>query len=114
MKRELSGKLKPYHTPIFLQDSSRYTLTTQKLHIELPQLTSRTPPSLIHTQCAAAFLPCARIVANINYAVTAGFYICIITVSARQREGKLGLALMEKNVEQTRGRGCPGALPWPP
>jgi L-lactate dehydrogenase len=53
---------------------------------------------MLDLQHAAAFLPRARIVADTDYAVTAGSDICIVTAGARQREGESRLALVEKNV----------------
>jgi malate/lactate dehydrogenase len=39
----------------------------------------------------------------LDYAITAGSRVCVITAGARQREGESRLSLVERNVEIFRG-----------
>ncbi|MCO5591738.1 hypothetical protein L7F22_045730 [Adiantum nelumboides] len=52
---------------------------------------------MLDLQHAAAFLPRVKIVADSNYAVSAGSDICIVTAGARQREGETRLSLLDRN-----------------
>lgn len=53
---------------------------------------------MLDLQHAAAFLPRVTIVADSDYAVSAGSDICIVTAGARQREGETRLSLLDRNL----------------
>ncbi|XP_061434417.1 L-lactate dehydrogenase B chain-like [Lethenteron reissneri] len=49
-------------------------------------------------QHGSLFLKTAKIVADTDYAVTAGSKLCVVTAGVRQKEGESRLALVERNV----------------
>ena len=53
---------------------------------------------MLDLQHAAAFLPRTKIVADVDYAVTAGSDLCIVTAGARQILGETRLNLVQRNV----------------
>ncbi|KAG9160610.1 hypothetical protein Leryth_019328 [Lithospermum erythrorhizon] len=53
---------------------------------------------MLDLQHAAAFLPRTKITADVDYAVTAGSDICIVTAGARQIPGESRLNLMQRNL----------------
>ncbi|KAG2244947.1 hypothetical protein Bca4012_014333 [Brassica carinata] len=53
---------------------------------------------MLDLQHAAAFLPRTRITASVDYAVTAGSDLCIVTAGARQNPGESRLNLLQRNV----------------
>ncbi|XP_077235451.1 L-lactate dehydrogenase B-like [Tasmannia lanceolata] len=77
------------------------TILTQDLADELA-LVDAIPDKLrgemLDLQHAAAFLPRTKIVASVDYAVTAGSDLCIITAGARQISGESRLNLLQRNM----------------
>ncbi|XP_068634220.1 L-lactate dehydrogenase B [Aristolochia californica] len=77
------------------------TILTQDLADELA-LVDANPDKLrgemLDLQHAAAFLPRTRILASVDYQVTAGSDLCIITAGARQIAGESRLNLLQRNV----------------
>ncbi|KAF3448359.1 hypothetical protein FNV43_RR09072 [Rhamnella rubrinervis] len=77
------------------------TILTQDLVDELV-LVDANPDKLrgemLDLQHAAAFLPRTKIIASVDYAVTAGSDLCIITAGARQIAGESRLNLLHRNV----------------
>lgn len=53
---------------------------------------------MLDLQHAAAFLPRVKILADVDYSVTAGSDLCIITAGARQNPGETRLNLMQRNL----------------
>ncbi|KAH7421118.1 hypothetical protein KP509_13G041200 [Ceratopteris richardii] len=53
---------------------------------------------MLDLQHAAAFLPRVKIVADTDYAISAGSDICIVTAGARQREGESRPSLLGRNL----------------
>jgi len=77
------------------------TILTQELTTELALVdiqADKLRGEMLDLQHAAAFLPRTKIVANTDYAVTAGSDICVITAGARQRDGESRLDLVERNL----------------
>ncbi|PHT95994.1 L-lactate dehydrogenase A chain [Capsicum annuum] len=52
---------------------------------------------------AAAFLPRTKIVASVNYSVTSGSDLCIVTAGARQNPGESRLNLLQRNLAMYKG-----------
>ncbi|GAB4857081.1 hypothetical protein Ancab_014992 [Ancistrocladus abbreviatus] len=77
------------------------TILTQDLADELA-LVDAIPDKLrgemLDLQHAAAFLPRTKIVASVDYSVTAGSDLCIVTAGARQVSGESRLNLLHRNV----------------
>ncbi|GAB4834198.1 hypothetical protein Ancab_032463 [Ancistrocladus abbreviatus] len=77
------------------------TILTQDLADELA-LVDAIPDKLrgemLDLQHAAAFLPRTKIVASVDYSVTAGSDLCIVTAGARQISGESRLNLLQRNV----------------
>ncbi|KAL6986044.1 L-lactate dehydrogenase [Sarracenia purpurea var. burkii] len=77
------------------------TILTQDLVDELA-LVDAIPDKLrgemLDLQHAAAFLPRTNILASVDYAVTAGSDLCIVTAGARQNPGESRLNLLQRNV----------------
>ncbi|MBO8631147.1 L-lactate dehydrogenase, partial [Staphylococcus aureus] len=53
---------------------------------------------MLDLQHAAAFLPRTRILASVDYSVTADSDLCIVTAGARQIPGESRLNLVQRNV----------------
>lgn len=53
---------------------------------------------MLDLQHAAAFLPRTKILASVDYAVTAGSDLCIVTAGARQIAGESRLNLLQRNL----------------
>ncbi|XP_043724349.1 L-lactate dehydrogenase A-like [Telopea speciosissima] len=53
---------------------------------------------MLDLQHAAAFLPRTKILASVDYSVTAGSDLCIVTAGARQIVGESRLNLLQRNV----------------
>lgn len=53
---------------------------------------------MLDLQHAAAFLPRTKILASVDYAVTEGSDLCIVTAGARQNPGESRLNLLQRNV----------------
>ncbi|GAB2274154.1 hypothetical protein Dimus_008923 [Dionaea muscipula] len=77
------------------------TILTQDLADELA-LVDAIPEKLrgemLDLQHAAAFLPRTKIVASVDYSVTSGSDLCIVTAGARQIIGESRLDLLQRNV----------------
>ncbi|XAR70446.1 L-lactate dehydrogenase [Bertholletia excelsa] len=77
------------------------TILTQDL-VDVLALVDAKPDKLrgemLDLQHAAAFLPRTKILADVDYAVTAGSYLCIVTAGARQIPGESRLNLLQRNV----------------
>ncbi|KAM7256373.1 hypothetical protein ACFE04_012114 [Oxalis oulophora] len=77
------------------------TILTQDLADELA-LVDAIPEKLrgemLDLQHAAAFLPRTKILASVDYGVTAGSDLCIVTAGARQLPGESRLNLLQRNV----------------
>ncbi|KAF5734412.1 L-lactate dehydrogenase B [Tripterygium wilfordii] len=77
------------------------TILTQDLADELA-LVDAIPDKLrgemLDLQHAAAFLPRTNIRASVDYSVTVGSDLCIITAGARQNPGESRLSLLQRNV----------------
>lgn len=77
------------------------TILTQDLVDELALVDAKSDKlrgEMLDLQHAAAFLPRTKIVASIDYAVTAGSDLCIVTAGARQNPGESRLNLMQRNL----------------
>ncbi|XP_077245082.1 L-lactate dehydrogenase B-like [Tasmannia lanceolata] len=77
------------------------TILTQDLADELALLDSN--PSklrgeMLDLQHAAAFLPRTRILASVDYSITSGSDLCIVTAGARQNPGESRLSLLQRNM----------------
>ncbi|KAK9276485.1 hypothetical protein L1049_006019 [Liquidambar formosana] len=53
---------------------------------------------MLDLQHAAAFLPRTKIIASVDYSVTVGSDLCIVTAGARQISGESRLNLLQRNV----------------
>ncbi|KAL8167870.1 hypothetical protein V2J09_009369 [Rumex salicifolius] len=77
------------------------TILTQDVADELA-LVDAIPDKLrgemLDLQHAAAFLPRTKIVADVDYGVTVGSDLCIVTAGARQMLGETRLNLVQRNV----------------
>ncbi|GAA0183295.1 dehydrogenase [Lithospermum erythrorhizon] len=77
------------------------TILTQDLADEL-SLVDAIPEKLrgemLDLQHAAAFLPRTKITADVDYSVTAGSDLCIVTAGARQIQGESRLNLIQRNL----------------
>ncbi|KAL1194592.1 L-lactate dehydrogenase A [Cardamine amara subsp. amara] len=77
------------------------TILTQDLADEI-SLVDANPDKLqgemLDLQHAAAFLPRTKITASVDYSVTAGSDLCIVTAGARQNPGESRLNLLQRNV----------------
>ena len=78
------------------------TILTQGLIDELA-LVDVNPDKLrgemLDLQHAAAFLPRTKILASVDYSVTAGSDLCIVTAGVRQGSGESRLNLVQRNVK---------------
>lgn len=77
------------------------TILTQDLVDELALVDAKPDKlrgEMLDLQHAAAFLPRTRIVASVDYAVTAGSDLCIVTAGARQIDGESRLNLLQRNL----------------
>ncbi|KAF3599589.1 hypothetical protein F2Q69_00034327 [Brassica cretica] len=54
---------------------------------------------VLYLQHAAAFLPRTRFTASVDYDITAGSDLCIVTVCPRQNPGESRLNLLQRNVD---------------
>lgn len=82
------------------------TILTQDLADELALVDAKPDKlrgEMLDLQHAAAFLPRTRIVADVDYAVSAGSDICIVTAGARQIPGESRLNLLQRNVAMFSG-----------
>ncbi|KAG9452364.1 hypothetical protein H6P81_005268 [Aristolochia fimbriata] len=77
------------------------TILTQDLADELALVDAKADKlrgEMLDLQHAAAFLPRTRILASVDYQVTAGSDLCIVTAGARQIPGESRLNLLQRNV----------------
>ncbi|KAK3041094.1 hypothetical protein RJ639_026891 [Escallonia herrerae] len=77
------------------------TILTQDLADELALVDAkpdRLQGEMLDLQHAAAFLPRTKILASVDYSVTAGSDLCIVTAGARQLPGESRLNLLQRNV----------------
>ncbi|PRQ18156.1 putative L-lactate dehydrogenase [Rosa chinensis] len=77
------------------------TILTQDLADELvlvDAIPDKLRGEMLDLQHAAAFLPRTKINASVDYAVTAGSDLCIVTAGARQIHGESRLNLLQRNV----------------
>ncbi|ONH99870.1 hypothetical protein PRUPE_6G054700 [Prunus persica] len=77
------------------------TILTQDLADELVLVDAKPEKlrgEMIYLQHAAAFLPLTKIIADVDYAVTQGSDLCIVTAGARQILGESRLNLLHRNV----------------
>ncbi|KAL4384065.1 hypothetical protein GQ457_15G010220 [Hibiscus cannabinus] len=77
------------------------TILTQDLADELALIDAKPDKlrgEMLDLQHAAAFLPRTKIVASVDYSVTAGSDLCIVTAGARQNPGESRLNLLQRNV----------------
>lgn len=77
------------------------TILTQDLVDELALVDAKSDKlrgEMLDLQHAAAFLPRTKIHASIDYSVTAGSDLCIVTAGARQNPGESRLNLLQRNV----------------
>ncbi|KAH1075032.1 hypothetical protein J1N35_027360 [Gossypium stocksii] len=77
------------------------TILTQDLADELALIDAKADKlrgEMLDLQHAAAFLPRTKIVASVDYAVTVGSDLCIVTAGARQNPGESRLNLLQRNV----------------
>ncbi|KAL1333543.1 hypothetical protein HN51_062374 [Arachis hypogaea] len=77
------------------------TILTQDLTDELVLIDNKADKlrgEMLDLQHAAAFLPRTKIYASVDYAVTAGSDLCIITAGARQNAGESRLNLLQRNL----------------
>ncbi|MED6133725.1 hypothetical protein PIB30_030698 [Stylosanthes scabra] len=77
------------------------TILTQDLTDELVLVDNKADKlrgEMLDLQHAAAFLPRTKIHASVDYAVTAGSDLCIVTAGARQNPGESRLNLLQRNL----------------
>ncbi|GLT78388.1 hypothetical protein SLA2020_499250 [Shorea laevis] len=77
------------------------TILTQDLADELALVDAKADKlrgEMLDLQHAAAFLPRTKILASVDYAVTVGSDLCIVTAGARQLPGESRLNLLQRNV----------------
>ncbi|RWR89822.1 L-lactate dehydrogenase B-like protein [Cinnamomum micranthum f. kanehirae] len=77
------------------------TILTQDLTDELALVDAKPEKlrgEMLDLQHAAAFLPRTRILASVDYSVTTGSDLCIVTAGARQIPGESRLNLVQRNV----------------
>ncbi|KAE9614228.1 hypothetical protein Lal_00016853 [Lupinus albus] len=77
------------------------TILTQDLTDELVLVDAKPDKlrgEMLDLQHAAAFLPRTKIHASVDYAVTSGSDLCIVTAGARQIAGETRLNLLQRNV----------------
>ncbi|GLT91042.1 hypothetical protein SLE2022_089520 [Rubroshorea leprosula] len=77
------------------------TILTQDLADELALVDAKADKlrgEMLDLQHAAAFLPRTKIIASVDYSVTVGSDLCIITAGARQLPGESRLNLLQRNV----------------
>lgn len=77
------------------------TILTQDLADELSLVDAKADKlrgEMLDLQHAAAFLPRTKINASVDYSVTAGSDLCIVTAGARQNPGESRLNLLRRNV----------------
>ncbi|KAB2070833.1 hypothetical protein ES319_A08G181300v1 [Gossypium barbadense] len=77
------------------------TILTQDLADELALVDAKSDKlrgEMLDLQHAAAFLPRTKIKASVDYSVTAGSDLCIVTAGARQNPGESRLNLLQRNV----------------
>ena len=81
------------------------TILTQDLADELVLVDAKPDKlrgEMLDLQHAAAFLPRTKIHASVDYAITVGSDLCIVTAGARQLPGESRLNLLQRNVELFR------------
>lgn len=81
------------------------TILTQDLADELVLVDAKPDKlrgEMLDLQHAAAFLPRTKIIASVDYAVTVGSDLCIVTAGARQIPGESRLNLLQRNVSLFR------------
>ncbi|XP_021901697.1 L-lactate dehydrogenase B [Carica papaya] len=77
------------------------TILTQDLADELALVDAKPDKlrgEMLDLQHAAAFLPRTKILASVDYSVTVGSDLCIVTAGARQIPGESRLNLLQRNV----------------
>ncbi|XAR54965.1 L-lactate dehydrogenase [Bertholletia excelsa] len=77
------------------------TILTQDLADELALVdvnSDKLRGEMLDLQHAAAFLPRTKILADVDYAITAGSDLCIVTAGARQKSGESRLNLLQRNL----------------
>lgn len=77
------------------------TILTKELVEELALVDTQAEKlrgEMMDLQHASAFLPGAKVEASMDYSVSAGSDVCIVTAGARQREGESRLSLVGRNV----------------
>ncbi|XVF51715.1 hypothetical protein PTKIN_Ptkin04bG0206800 [Pterospermum kingtungense] len=77
------------------------TILTQDLADELTLVDAKPDKlrgEMLDLQHAAAFLPRTKIIASVDYSVTVGSDLCIVTAGARQNPGESRLNLLQRNV----------------
>ncbi|PHT39517.1 L-lactate dehydrogenase [Capsicum baccatum] len=82
------------------------TILTQDLVDELALVDTKPDKlrgEMLDLQHAAAFLPRTKIVASVDYSVTSGSDLCIVTAGARQNPGESRLNLLQRNLAMYKG-----------
>ncbi|KAM3379761.1 L-lactate dehydrogenase B [Capsicum galapagoense] len=82
------------------------TILTQDLVDELALVDAKPDKlrgEMLDLQHAAAFLPRTKIVASVDYSVTSGSDLCIVTAGARQNPGESRLNLLQRNFAMYKG-----------
>ncbi|CAN4075986.1 unnamed protein product [Withania somnifera] len=82
------------------------TILTQALVDELALVDAKPDKlrgEMLDLQHAAAFLPRTKIVASVDYSVTSGSDLCIVTAGARQNPGESRLNLLQRNLAMYKG-----------
>ncbi|OIS97396.1 PREDICTED: L-lactate dehydrogenase B-like [Nicotiana attenuata] len=82
------------------------TILTQDLVDELALVDAKPDKlrgEMLDLQHAAAFLPRTKIVASVDYSVTSGSDLCIVTAGARQNPGESRLNLLQRNLAMYKG-----------
>ncbi|KAF5478474.1 hypothetical protein F2P56_005032 [Juglans regia] len=77
------------------------TILTQDLADELVLVDAKPEKlrgEMLDLQHAAAFLPRTKIIASVDYSVTSGSDLCIVTAGARQIQDESRLNLLQRNV----------------
>ena len=82
--------------------AAAFSIMTQGIASELALvdvMADKLKGEMMDLQHGQAFLRRIKVKASVDYSVSAGSKICVVTAGARQREGESRLSLVQRNVE---------------